>query len=217
MPYSSDLSYNDVIAIDIFLERYQTRIYVGRLQMLENLFHFEYSDAYMKAKNVISLGPEFPFTQKDFYSKTLFSSIEDRIPDRDNPAYETYCREFGISPLTKNPLVLLSTIGRRGPSSFIFEPVYGGNFTFEDFDNFRIKMGLTLQDAALLFDVSLSILQKLKVRNASGKEVLKRLELYCRFEKPLMLQIKRNGRLLHSDKIARIYEALALDAEQKNL
>jgi len=135
--------------------------------------------------------------------------LMDRIPDPDNPAYDDYCKEFGISSLTKEPFVLLSTIGRRGPSSFVFEPVYAGQFRFEDFDEFRMELGLSLNDAALLFDVSLSILQKIKAGDSSGKEVLKRLELYYLFKEALKLQIKRNGKYLHSDKLERVLQWLA--------
>ena len=103
---------------------------------------------------------------------------------------------------------MLATIGRRGPSSFIFEAFYDDHFTFEDFDKFRKSLGLSLHDAALLFDVSLSILHKIKAGDSSGKEVLKRLELYCLFKDVLMLQIKSNGKFLHSDKISRILRVL---------
>ncbi|MBA3814596.1 MAG: HipA N-terminal domain-containing protein [Alphaproteobacteria bacterium] len=206
MPYALDFSYNNINAIDIFLERFQTRLFVGRLENLSNKFHFSYCDVYLKEKNVISLGPEFPLTQKDFYSPTLFKSLKDRIPDPDNPAYASYCKEFSISPLTTDPLILLATIGRRGPSSFIFEPVYAAHFTFKDFDELRKSLELSLQDVALLFDVSLSILQKIKAGDSSGKEVLKRLQLYYLFKDTLMFQIKCNGKFLHSDKIARILQ-----------
>lgn len=209
MPYAVDFSYHNIIGIDVFLERFQTRLFVGRLQRSNKEFHFSYSDTYLKEKNVISLGPEFSLTQKDFYSPTLFKSLNDRIPDSDNPAYETYCKESGISPLTKDPLILLATIGRRGPSSFIFEGVYTDYFAFEDFDKFRKSLGLSLHDAALLFDVSLSILQKIKAGDSSGKEVLKRLELYCLFKDVLMFQIKSNGKFLHSDKISHILQWLS--------
>lgn len=209
MPYSVDFSYHNIIGIDVFLERFQTRLFVGRLEKSKEEFHFAYSDTYLKEKNVISLGPEFPLTQKDFYSPTLFKSLNDRIPDPDNPAYATYCKEFAISPLTKDPIILLVTIGRRGPSSFIFEAVYADHFTFEDFDKFRKSLGLSLHDAALLFGASLSILQKIKAGDSSGKEVLKRLELYCLFKDALMFQIKSNGKFLHSDKIVRILQWLS--------
>jgi HipA-like protein len=214
MPYSLDFSYKNIVAIDIFLERYRTRIYVGRLQMSDKLFHFQYRETYLNAKNVISLGPEFPLMQKNFYSETLFKSLVDRIPDPDNPAYETYCKEFGISPLTEDPFILLATIGRRGPSSFIFEPLYDCHFTFKDFDEFRKDLGLSINDAALLFDISVSILQKIKAGDSSGIEILKRLELYWLFKDTLLLQIKRNGKFIHSDKIKRILKILSSSPSQ---
>ncbi|MEI8295654.1 MAG: HipA N-terminal domain-containing protein [Alphaproteobacteria bacterium] len=209
MPSKVNFSYADIIAVDIFLELYRTRLYVGLLQKKEEQFYFQYDDAYLKARNVMSLGPEFTRTQKEFFSKAMFPSLMDRIPDPENPAYPSYCQMFGMPANVQDPLVLLATIGRRGPSSFIFEPVYEKDFTFADFDKFRQGLGLTLHDAALLFDVSLSSLQKIKSGESSGKDVLKRLEIYYLFPDVLKFQIKQNGKFLHRDKLVYIFNLLA--------
>lgn len=202
-------SYKDIIAVDIFLERLETRMYVGRLERMSEGFHFSYQNSYLKEKSIISLGPEFSLAQKEFFSKDLFKSMEDRIPDSDNPAYSAYCNEFGIPTTLKDPLILLATIGRRGPSSFIFEPVYEREFTFECFDRYRKKLGLSLNDTALLFDVSLSALNKINSGNSSGKEILKRLEIYYLFKNVLKMQIQRNGKLLHSQKLKNLLRILS--------
>ncbi|HQS84387.1 MAG TPA: HipA N-terminal domain-containing protein [Alphaproteobacteria bacterium] len=201
-----DFSYKEIVAIDVFLEYFETRSYVGRLEKKDNEFYFSYQSSYLKEKSIISLGPEFPLTQKDFFSKELFKSLEDRIPDPDNPAYPSYCKEFGIPITLKNPLILLATIGRRGPSSFIFEPVYAKEFTFEHFEAFRKQLGLSLKDISLLFDVSLSSLNKIISKNSSGKDVLKRLEIYYLFKDVLKFQIQQNGKYLHSDKLQKLLE-----------
>ena len=76
-----------IVGVDIFLKKRVTRLQVGTLQKIQDEFVFTYDEHYFKAKNVIPLGPEFPLTQRQFTSKTLFPSLEDRIPSRQNPAY----------------------------------------------------------------------------------------------------------------------------------
>ncbi len=190
----------NIIGVDVFLERFKTRVHVGKLERQKDQFHFTYDLNYMKAKNIFPLGPEFPLFRQDFFSNELFPSFADRIPDPDNPAYPDYCAAVGIDPEITDPIILLPTIGRKGPSSFIFEPIYKDAFTYEDCERFRENLGLSLQDFAHLFDVSLSILQKMKAGESSGKEVLKRLELYVRSPELLDLQIKRNAKWLHFEK-----------------
>jgi HipA-like protein len=207
MPSKVNFTYADIKAVDIFLELYKTRMYVGLLQKKAGQFHFQYDDAYRRAKRIISLGPEFPLIQKEFTTKAMFPSLLDRIPDPQNPAYPRYCQMFGMPPTVQDPLILLATIGKRGPSSFIFEPVYERDFTFADFDKFRKGLKITLQDAALLFDVSLSSLQKIKSGESSGKEVLKHLEFYYLFPKVLEFQLKQNGKFLHRDRQAYIFKS----------
>ncbi|MCB1107049.1 MAG: hypothetical protein KDK76_03020, partial [Chlamydiia bacterium] len=56
-----------------------------------------------------------------YFSKSLFVPFLERIPSKNNPSYPEYCQSVGISVDEENVFVLLSTIGRRGPSSFIFE------------------------------------------------------------------------------------------------
>jgi hypothetical protein len=200
MSIYSEFSPQNIIGVDVFLERFQTRIYVGKLEKREDKFHFIYDPTYLKAKNVLPLGPEFSLTRAEFVSKDLFPSFADRLPDPNNPAYPDYCAATGISPDVSEPIILLSTIGKRGPSSFIFEPIYKETFNYADCEQFREQLGLSMQDFANLFDVSLSILQKIKAGETSGKEVLKRLEQYFHFPESLDLQIKRNAKWLHSKK-----------------
>ena len=190
----------NIIGVDVFLERFQTRMYVGKLEKAKGQFHFSYGPSYLKMKNIISLGPEFPLTQQDFYSPELFPSFADRLPDPENPAYADYCAAAGIAVTTTDPIVLLSTIGKRGPSSFIFEPIYKDSFNFDDCEKFREKLGLSMQDFALLFEISLSILQKIKAGGTSGKEILKRLEIFMKYPEILHRQIKKNMKWLHPNK-----------------
>lgn len=196
----SDFSLQHIVGVDVFLERFQTRIHVGKLENQKGQFHFTYDLNYLKAKNIFPLGPEFPLTRQEFFSKDLFPSFADRLPDPDNPAYPDYCASAGVAPEITDPIILLSTIGKKGPSSFIFEPIYKDTFIYEDCEKLREQLGLSLQDFAHLFDVSLSILHKMKVGESNGKEVLKRLEHYVRSPELLDIQIKRNMHLLHEKK-----------------
>jgi len=118
-----------IIGVGVFLERRKTRQWVGVLRRVDHKLVFTYDDEYFKAKRVIPLGPEFPLTQKEFISDKLFASLDDRIPSRRNPAYPEYCAAVGIDSKEKDPLILLSTIGRKGPSSFIFYPLYDRQIT----------------------------------------------------------------------------------------
>src|ERR1700692_4174096 len=113
-----------LIGVDVFLERRKTHLYVGQLRKEIDHYIFTYNDQYLHSRNIIPLGPEFPLTKKEFKSKKLFPSLEDRIPSKLNPAYLEYCQLLGIDPKETNLLILLSTIGKRGPSSFVFAPFY---------------------------------------------------------------------------------------------
>ena len=120
---------NNITAIDIYAEFGKSRIYVGRLDKTGGKFQFSYDRKYLKSKKKLSLGPEFPLTKRQFFSDSLFNSFKDRIPSKENQAYTEYCDKFGISSDENNELILLATIGSRGPSSFVFEPVFFSEFT----------------------------------------------------------------------------------------
>lgn len=193
-----------VIGIDIFLERYATREYVGRLIQKNDNYIFSYAESYLNQKNIIPLGPEFPLTKINFVSSILFPSLHDRLPDPDNPAYEDYCVSAGIAKDEKDTILLLGTIGKRGPSSFIFELAYDDKFDAKVCEEFRHQLGLSLDDFAHLFEVSLSILQKMKAGKTSGKEILKRIEIFSHFPEVLERQVKIQGKWLHNDKLRKI-------------
>ncbi|MDP1609159.1 MAG: HipA N-terminal domain-containing protein [Chlamydiales bacterium] len=102
-----------VIGVAIFLKKRTTRILVGELRRVHQVLTFTYDERYFQAKHIIPLGPEFPLTQRQFESKTLFPSFQDRIPSLENPAYKEYCLATGVDPEEKDPFLLLSTIGRK--------------------------------------------------------------------------------------------------------
>jgi len=185
--------------ITIYLERRRTRLTVGVLNKVNNKFVFTYDDVYFKAKNIIPLGPEFPLTKKQFVADKLFPSLLDRIPSKQNPAYAEYCMQMGIDPKERDPFILLSTIGRRGPSSFVFSPLFERSIDGEKLMTFRNFLGLTTREFAKVFEFSHTSLNEFEKGRMSGKDVIKRLEILLNFpEVAIYLLNLNNGVLTHA-------------------
>lgn len=182
-------------SISVFLEKRKTRQYVGSLTYLknENVFEFTYDENYLYAKRIIPLGPEFPLTQRSFRSKKLFPSLKDRIPSKENPAYPEYCQTMGILVNESNPIILLGTIGKKGASSFVFEPVYETTFSPDDLLNFRQELGLTTREFSLCFDLPRISLMHIENGRSARKEILKRIEIYLYFPEVALFEIQRHG------------------------
>ena len=119
--------HKDSTALEVYLEGRKRRVYVGALTFHKDRdqYHFVYDSKYLKSKKAIPIGPDLSLFKKNLWSEKgkTFPSFADRIPSKSNPAYAEYCRSQGISVNEENIIILLGTIGRRGPSSFIFEPV----------------------------------------------------------------------------------------------
>lgn len=210
-----------IAGVDVYLELRKNRTYVGRLTMVKDeapmeveeagktpSFLFRYDDKYVYKKAAIPLGPDLPLTKKEHTSPHLFRTLNDRIPSSKNPSYKDYCETMGISVKEKNPLVLLSTIGRRGPSSFVFEPVYNDTYSIDDYKNFRRALRLTIRDFASLFDISVSTLIKME-GNRSGKDVLKRISIYDRFPDVALAELSRRGAVLNENKKQTVFDVLS--------
>jgi HipA-like protein len=170
-----------IIGVDVFLEKRRTRLHVGILKRENAKLVFRYDENYFRAKNIIPLGPEFPLTQREFSSEKIFPSLEDRIPSLQNPAYPEYCLAMGIDPKERDPIILLSTIGRKGPSSFIFYPIFERKVTAENVIKFRESLGLTTREFSAIFEFSQSSLNALERNRILGSEILKRLEIILNF------------------------------------
>jgi len=184
--------------VEVYLERRKSREYVGRLTKLPRQgFEFEYSEPYLLRPNAIPLGPEFPLTKRKFQSKRLFPIFDDRIPSRDNPAYPEYCREAGIDPNEEDPIALLATIGKRGPSSFVFEPPSKFVVNSTEVAQFRKLLGLSIRDFAVAFDLSTASVLKLEKGSAQGSELLERIELYILFPETAIYELEKNKAKLH--------------------
>lgn len=207
---------SQITGVDVFLERFQTRVYVGMLRQENNRFIFSYDKTYLNMKNILPLGPEFPLTCQDFFSDKLFPSFLDRLPDPESPSYPEDCTHVGIAITTTDPIILLARF-KRGPSSFIFEPIYKNKYNYKDIEELKDKLGLSLQDFAYLFDVSLSSLQKIKTGDTSGNEVLRQIELYLEVPEALEFQLQRNAKYLHPEKLKEALEYVRIKKEKKKL
>jgi len=200
--------FDGLIGVGIYAEFKKSRLFVGVLTREEEGYKFEYDTAYLHEKNAISVGPELPLTRKVFFSETLFNSFVDRIPSKRNPAYNEYCAHVGIDPDESNKLILLSTIGHRGASSFIFEPLFEYLLDRELLINFRKKLNLSVRDFAALFDFSASAISKIENGHSSGKDSLKRVEIYSRFPEVALFEMKRNRVKIHSGTYKKVVSIL---------
>jgi HipA-like protein len=189
-----------ITGVDIFLEKRKTRIHVGTLVRNKGNFVFTYDQQYFKAKHVIPLGPEFPLTQREFISDSLFSSFVDRIPSVQNPAYPEYCLSMGVDPNERDPIILLSTIGRKGPSSFIFYPIFERKITAAEVIHFRESLGLTTREFAAVFEFSQSSINALERNRIYGTEILKRLDMILNFPDVALHFLTINGGYLIYEK-----------------
>lgn len=205
------LKNGNIVGLLVYLEKRKTRQFVGELRFDEEkkAFCFSYHRRYLISDNIIPLGPEFPLTKQHFESKDLFPSLNDRIPSRQNPAYRDYCYAMGITVKEENPIILLATIGKRGPSSFIFEPHYANDFNGGALKKYRMELNLTAREFADCFDITQAALTRIEQGKATGHEVLKRIELYYKFPEVALYQLQKKGGALHSDKQTKLREYFA--------
>ncbi|MCH2535239.1 MAG: HipA N-terminal domain-containing protein [Bdellovibrionales bacterium] len=198
---SKNILLNDnIIAVDVYLEFRKTKKYVGRLKEEKNEFIFTYDNEYLRLDRSIPIGPDIPLTKKIHKSISMFSSFDDRIPSKNNPAYEEYCEKFDLNPNEKNKIILLATIGRRGPSSFVFEPVYKDLVTEGERAQFRKKLGLTIREFAAVFDLSTKTVVKIEKGNKVGRDTIKKIDTYILFPEVATLEVHLNGGILMSAK-----------------
>lgn len=130
----------------------------------------------------------------------------DRIPLRANPAYADYCRSQGVSVDEQNPIILLGSIGRRGPSSFVFEPVYEDIFSIEKIVAWRKQLGITRYDLATALDFSLPTFQKIETGKSQDHNTLKRLQIYFNFPEVALWQLRQTGSRVHWKVLSKLVE-----------
>ena len=188
-------------AIDVYLEKKKTRQYVGRLKKEKRKFVFQYDEVYLHIDNPISLGPDLFLNKQKHSAFKLFPSFADRIPSRKNPAYEEYCHSVGIKLSEANPFVLLATLGKKGPSSFICVPVIEEqSFSSQQLKQFRKDLQLSIREFSDLFDVSSSTIYRIENNKTSGKDTLKRLEIYFKSPQTALDKIRTTGVKINEQK-----------------
>ncbi|MBC75723.1 MAG: hypothetical protein CME64_06885 [Halobacteriovoraceae bacterium] len=192
----------------IYLETKRGRTFVGTLKREANNFSFTYDEKYFYSENPIQVGPELSLKKRKHHSKNLFGIFLDRIPSRQNPAYTDYCKKMGIKEDEDDVMILLSTLGARGPSSFVVERDVVFDFSGDLLKEFRKDLRLSMREFSKLFDISLSSVQKIESGKISGKEVLKRIEIYFKFPEVAAFEVKRNKREVHSDCYIKVMEEL---------
>jgi transcriptional regulator with XRE-family HTH domain len=203
----------DSTKLAIYHEGRKRRVFVAELQYNKekDLFELTYDKKYVQSKQAIPIGPDLDlFKKKHISSKgKLFASLADRIPSRANPAYEEYCKSQGISSSEKNPIILLGFIGRRGPSSFVFEPVYKSEFSNVDILRFRKTLKITRHDLAQAFEFSVPTIQRIETGKSKDENTLKRLQIYLEFPEVALWQLKLTGAKVHGavlDKLIKYFE-----------
>ena len=194
--------------LHIFHEGRKRRIFVGELIYLEDINQYEliYDKNYLVLKNAIPLSPDLDLFKHRHISEKgkLFPTFIDRIPLKSNPAYKDYCLSQHISIHEQNPIILLGTIGKRGPSSFIFEPVYENEFAAADIIKTREEIGISQNDLAKAFNLSKETLQKIENGLSKDLNTLKLIEIYFKFPNVGMWQLKQSGNKVHSSALFKL-------------
>lgn len=201
-------------AIDVYLQHRKSREFVGRLTRENSKYLFTYDDAYIYGRKAIPIGPDLPISSKVHTSvRKLFPSFEDRIPSKRNPAYKDYCKAVGIDPQEKDQMVLLGTLGQKGPSSFVFVPVFNDGFDKKSLEHFRKELKLTIREFAETFDFAPATIHRIETGESSGKDALKRMQIYFEFPETALFELKRSGFKINDDK--RAYVERVLQAKLK--
>ncbi|MFN7903833.1 MAG: HipA N-terminal domain-containing protein [Pseudobdellovibrionaceae bacterium] len=208
MAYRVDYSKVDKTKLQVFSESRKRRVSVGILtwDSSRNIFEFKYDSKYAKSKNAIPIGKELDLFKKSHISKgKLFPSFADRIPSKENPAYEDYCISQGISVNEENPILLLISIGKRGPSTFIFEPFFNNPFSHEDVKKFRESLGISIHEWAAAFDFNPPTLQRLESGKKSDLGTIRRAQIYLEFPMVAMWQLEANSGKVHAETFQKLW------------
>ena len=194
--------------LQIFHEGRKRRTFVGELiyNTKNDRYELIYNKSYSLSKNAIPISPDLSLFKLHHLSKKgeLFPVFTDRIPVKSNPAYKDYCKSQGISPNETNPIILLGSIGKRGPSSFIFEPVYRDEFNLNNITALREALQITQHDLAEALDISKVTLQRIESGASRDINTLKRLQILFQFPEVALWQLKQTGVRVHKDVLTKL-------------
>ena len=190
--------------INIYSQTQTKRTFVGKLWREGKKYFFEYGKSYKKLRNALPLGPELPLWKGRVSSNTLFLAVSDRIPSKNNPAYKDYCREWGVSENEKDVFILLTTIARRGPSTFVFEAASKSEYAASQLKDFRTRLGLTQSDFEALFNISHMTLSRLEAGKSKNDFYIRYFELFNEVPQALAWMLEKRGQFLHDEKRTRL-------------
>ncbi|MFZ4405616.1 MAG: HipA N-terminal domain-containing protein [Pseudobdellovibrionaceae bacterium] len=208
MGYKIDFTKIDKYQLQVFSENRKRRVYVGVLtwHSEKNIFEFQYDDKYARSNTAIPVGRELDLFKKSHTAKEkLFPSFADRIPSKENPAYKDYCSSKGISLDETNPIILLISIGNRGPSTFIFEPVFINNFSYKLVKPFRESMNLSIHEFAAAFDFNPPTLIRLETGKKTDLGTIRRMQIYLDFPEIAMWQLRLNSGKIHTETFQKLW------------
>src|SRR5207249_2550742 len=123
-----------------------------------------------------------------------------RIPSNQNPAYQEYCRAMGVQADENDVIVLLSTIGRKGPSSFIFYPIYQHTITSTELLKYRKFLGFTTREFAHVFELTQASLTALERNRVKGTSLFRKLEIILAYPAVALNFLLINGGILVREK-----------------
>lgn len=198
--------------LQIFHEGRKRRIFVGELKYIEEKDYYEllYDKNYVALKIAIPISPELDLFKIKHISKKgkLFSVFIDRIPLKTNPAYADYCFAQNISVNETNSIILLGSIGKKGPSSFIFEPVYENKFTSFDIIKIRETLDISQHDLAKAFGLSEITIKKIETGTSKDANTLKLIQMFFTFPECGIWQLKQTGSRVHSSVLLKLRKYL---------
>ena len=196
--------------LEVFSETKRRKTLVGTLLFdpKDKTWEFTYDKKYWRSKTAIAIGPELSLKKRVHrIGQGFFPSFADRIPPRANPAYEEYCRSQGISPEEKNPIILLTSIGRRGPSTFVFEPVWQeSQDVVERLKKFADELSLSAWDIAMVFDLFQLTVQRVLNGKSRDKNVLNLIEIFLTFPEVALWKLEQTGKKLPGSTVAKLGE-----------
>lgn len=194
--------------INIWSQTKNGRVFVGQLWRENGKYSFEYDRSYQRSKSAVPLGPEFKLLKRSFSSKELFPTFVDRIPSKENPSYRDYCAQWNISPDESDPFVLLTTIGRRGPSTFVFEPPLADVYGAKELKIFRERLQLNQREFSSLFGLTQATLARIETGKTDSPLILRYVELCDKVPAALKWVVDQRGQYIHDQKRALILDAV---------
>lgn len=100
---------------------------------------------------------------------------------------------------------MLISIGKRGPSTFIFEPVFLNNFTYEDVRKFRESLDISIHEWAAAFDFNPPTLQRLESGKKTDLSTIRRAQIYLEFPEAAMWQLELNSGKIHAETFQKLW------------